>query len=165
MSNRYDPEVIRTRYGPILRLFTTGQMRDGFWLDPSRLTVSATTFMARLRDAVAAIRDGKVAVAGIDSTQLVAEWSKYRMETKGEMVVFVLRKRAAVEQPVPVDAPASITIPPDGLVISSAAVLLSGRYIKGPIKIEGVLTAKQKAFYEGNYDIAFDSHETFTLMV
>jgi hypothetical protein len=166
MSNRFDAETIAARFLPVLKLFSTGEIKDNFFINPASVRLNPKTYMARLRDAVKAIRTGLYhPPVSVDLDRLFSEWSRFRMEEKGEQVVFYLRTGSETPELTLGNQVPSITIPFDMELIDAAAKLLGARCLRGPIKVDGVLGPRSRDMLTGSYDIVIEVKEDHTLLI
>lgn len=164
-SNRFDPDVISSRFLPVLQLFATGQVFDGLFINPSGVGLSPTSYIARLRDAVQAIRTGIYnPPPSFDQDIFFQQWGLYRMEEKGEQVVFKNRKGGSLPG-LSVLQEQLVEVPCEVPLINAVALLLGRKVLKGPIKVLGVLGPKTIERITTAYDVVVELKDEHTLLI
>jgi hypothetical protein len=152
------------RFKPIFDAILTSHRPIQYIFNPVTLSLSPTTFAARLRDAALAISKGTTTLPGINSEEFRQKWALYEVSI-ADMEVLV-RPRNQKEQPEssglsvvgnskPDDVIAVVNLDENNsqVVVQSFATLLGYRFLEGQIRLIG----EQKPWFDElttKYDIA-----------
>lgn len=160
-SDRHDAARITARYLPLLVLIARGEVKPGTTIFTTN-NLSPTTFIARLRDAVQAIKQNKYPFPEKDA--LLAHWTTLKMTPGDKQITF--HSRSEETKQILTALPGLPPIPAGEFsLVQAAALLLSKGHIRGPIYISGLLSPAQTEELTTQHDIVLDVQGTTTIIL
>jgi hypothetical protein len=174
VPHRYSPKSVY-RFVPVIDKVLSMHRNRGIAsvsFDPTNLSISMETGIARLRDAVHALSTGMCPHPLINAEELRHVWPLYKVTSDGKVVQVVARSVEQIE-PVAMEPFAGVSIAvlrTDDLrfteTITAFAVLLGQHLLVGQVDIVGDLSDSLRYRLESENDIVItaDGHQLYHMI-